>query len=314
MKKIISKIMLGTIILEAILVCIFILIGNLGSIDALRALESVGIIFIYSIPCLCYSKIYDNEKYRYMATGGSFFAFVAAILRILNTWELIGTGESVGKINLTLSIIIWMLAFISCIISHISINNTLGIFKKSSVTLITLLSIWATIITWTSMPTGFLLRMFLVLIVLTIASFICTVILIKVYKREIERAEQEAYNASISQSANIVPHNQSPIVTNSIPQNNIEQQNIQQTETIQTQNQNVTPTQISQVTAATNSIPQNNIEQQNIQQTETIQTQNQNVTPTTNSTQVSDSSETFFDSWLNTETVSNNNPQTNNQQ
>ena len=281
--------MLGTIILEAILVCIFILMGNIISIAALRTLESVGIIFIYSIPCLLYSKIYDNEKYRYMATGGACLAFVAAILSILNTWNLIGISESLVKINTTLTIIIWMLAFISYILSYISINNTLDIFKKSSITLITLLSIWTTIIIWTSIPKGFFLRLYLVLIVLTIASFICTVILIRVYKREIERVSQDTYNASILQTTEVI---QSPNI-------------VQSNQTTQS------------ATTVTNSILQNNIEQPNIQQTETIQTQNQNFTPTqptTNSTQVLDSSETFFDSWLNNEPKSNNNTSNNNQQ
>ena len=50
-KKGILKIMLGSVILEAILVCIFILIGSFDDVTW-KSLESVGIIFGYSIPCL----------------------------------------------------------------------------------------------------------------------------------------------------------------------------------------------------------------------------------------------------------------------
>lgn len=185
MKKTILKIMLGSIILEAVLVCIFILIGKFTDMSW-QALSSVGIIFLYSIPCLFYSKIYDDKKYKYIAITGAIFAFITAFASILGTWELIEDEGILEQFLICLNIIVWMLALMSWILSYASINKILDISKKISITLIALLSFILNIIVLTEKhPEGFLERLYYVIIVITVGSFICTLIITKIYKKEL---------------------------------------------------------------------------------------------------------------------------------
>ena len=244
MKKGILKIMLGSVILEAILVCIFILIGSFDDVTW-KSLESVGIIFGYSIPCLFYSKIYDDEKYKYIAISGASVVCVSALISILGLWDLISEGEFLGKTFGTFNVIIWMLAFVSWILSYISVNNLLNLFKKISIPLIAILSFFITIIIWTeSFPEGFLGRLYYVLMVLTVGSFICTLILTRIYKKEIVKVSQNKEN--IQTNSNI------SFVTQS---NNTQQSNLQSIDNNQLQNQNSVSTQsVIDSTQTTNSM------------------------------------------------------------
>ena len=184
-KKSILKIMLGSIILEAILVCVFILIGSFDDI-AWNSLRLDGIIFGYSIPCLFYSAIYDNEKYKYISITGACVVCVTALISLLGLWDLIIVGDIFEKILLTFNVIIWMLALISWVLIYTSVNKLLNLFKKISISLISLLSLIIIFIILTEKyPEGFFERLYYVLIVLTVGSFICTLILTRIYKKEI---------------------------------------------------------------------------------------------------------------------------------
>ena len=244
MKKGILKIMLGSVILEAILVCIFILVGSFDDVTW-KSLGSVGIIFGYSIPCLFYSKIYDDEKYKYIAISGASVVCVSALISILGLWDLISEGEFLGKIVETFNVIIWMLAFISWILSYISVNSLLNLFKKVSISLISLLSFFITIIIWTdSFPEGFLARLYYVLIVLTVGSFICTLILTRIYKKEIVKVSQSEGNMQTNSNIGFVKQS-----------DNTQQSNLQSIDNNQLQNQNSIPTQpVVNSTQPTNSI------------------------------------------------------------
>lgn len=193
MRKNVLKIMLGSIIAEAILVCIFILIGNFDTLSW-RALGSVGIIFFYSIPCLCFAKIYENENYKIIAIGGAIISCISALIIILGIWELITETTFLSKILFTFNDIIWTLAIISCILPIPSVNGLLSVFKKISISLTILLSIFIAIIILTEkFPENFLLRLYWVIIVLTVGSWICISVLTRIYKKEIEGiSKQEA--------------------------------------------------------------------------------------------------------------------------
>lgn len=191
MKKNILKIMLGSIILEAILVCIFILIGDFDSF-AWNALGSVALIFCYSIPCLFYSKIYDNEKYRYIANIGASLACILALVQILLLWKIITAGIFLTQISSSIAILVYLLAAISWILSITTLNKLLENFKNISITLSILLSSFRILSIWNeNFLEGFLLRLFYVLIVLTIGSFICTLILKRIYNKELNEIPQQ---------------------------------------------------------------------------------------------------------------------------
>lgn len=192
--------MLGSIILEVILVCLLILIGDFDEI-AWQAIGSIGIIFGYSIPCLFYSKIYDNDKYKAIAVIGSYIAFFAALISVLNLWGPLIEGDF--ELIATFNVVIWMLAFISWILSLSSVNEILKLFKKINVILLTILSFFIIVDIWSAnFPEGFLARLYYVLIVLTIGSLICLLILTKVYKKEIVTSE---YDKQKSDSNNDKP-------------------------------------------------------------------------------------------------------------
>ena len=192
MRKNVLKVMLGSIIVEAILVCLFILIGNFDYVSW-RALGSVGIILLYSVPCLCYAKIYDNEKYKSIAIGSVILAGVLALIIILLIWQLLGENDFLLKIVYIANDILWGLAIISWILSIPSINNLLSIFKKISISLTILLSLFiAFMILVENFPTEFLLRLYWVVIVLTVGSWICISILTRIYRKDLVVQEAES--------------------------------------------------------------------------------------------------------------------------
>ena len=191
MKKNILKIMLGSIILEVILVCIFILMGGFDEMSW-HAMASVGIIFGYSLACLFYSKVYDIEEYKNIAVVGSIMAGITALISIVDIWEIFKFNSLFIKIEATCNIVVWSLALISWILSYISTNDLLNNFKKASTILITILSLVIAFMVWTEKyPEGFMLRLFCVLAVLTNGSFICTLILTRIYKKELKTNEQK---------------------------------------------------------------------------------------------------------------------------
>ena len=171
--------MLGSVIIEVLLVCIFILIDNFNLI-AWRSLGSVAIIFGYSIPCLFYARIFDKDNYKNIAIVGVCLACISALIDILALWNIITQSEFLLKTSGVFSVITWALAYISWVLSYTIDNNIFNIFKKISITLTAILSFLLTMSIWTDYFEGFLLRFYYILIVLTIGSFICLLILIKI--------------------------------------------------------------------------------------------------------------------------------------
>ena len=185
MKKSVLKVMLGTIILESILVCVLILIGNAWSIG-LKAISSIGIIFGYSIPCLLYSKVYESNQYRFIAIYGSFLAGLAAIWSILGIWEIELSNEYFDKVFVIINILVGALALIAWIISYFTQNKVLNIFKRITIVCILFLSIFLSYLSWIdTYPEGLLIRIYYVLIVLTVGSFISTLILTRIYRNDL---------------------------------------------------------------------------------------------------------------------------------
>ena len=190
MKKNVLKIMLGTVIIEVILVCILILMGTFND-TGLKAIFSVGIIFYYSIPCLYYSSIYDNPKYKTIANIGSVLVLIIALITILSLWEIFKQGEVITKILGDINIIIWLLAYISWVLEIESVNKVIKNTKIANITISSIISIWFIIMIWTeNLPKGFLSRLLWVLIILQAGGFICLLILKRIYKKELQAAKE----------------------------------------------------------------------------------------------------------------------------
>ncbi len=199
MKNNVLKIMIGSIIVEVLLICIFILFKSFNY----RAIFSVGIIFAHTIPCLFYSKIYDNYEYRFIAVIGSILAFVSCLIQILFLWNVITVGIFLTKLLLSLRIIMAMLAIVSLTLSFNTQNRTFILFKKITNSLLIILSLYINIVVWLEISSNnFLLRLFLILLVLTTGSLACTFILAIIHKNEKEEHAQKLNNQVYDNSFN----------------------------------------------------------------------------------------------------------------
>ena len=194
MKKNVLKVMLGSVIGEAILVCLFILIGSFDSV-AMKSMGAVAIIFTFSVPCLFYAGIYDNNKYKNVAITGAILAGITALICILGVLEIIEWSKVLIKSVSIFTVAIWALALISWVLSYNSINNLLRIFKRASIFLTTIFSIFVILIILAEeFPDGFLARLFYVILVLLSGSNICMRILIRTYRKEINENNDEINN------------------------------------------------------------------------------------------------------------------------
>ena len=113
-----------------------------------------------------------------------------ALIEILIIWKIIAAGEILTKIIASMNNLIWGLVFISLILSFASVNDLLNLFKKISISLIAILNVFVLFIIWTGFPENFMFKLFLVTLVLTVGSLICTFILIIVHRKELIRALQ----------------------------------------------------------------------------------------------------------------------------
>ena len=229
MKKNILKIMIGTVIAEVLVICYFILFGKNNDIySAIKISLSVGIVFCYTIPCLFYSRIYDNEKYKKYALIGSCLVLIASIFSILHLWDIIpfyssdsstlysidNTGEMIyEKVMFTLNSIISILALFSWFIVYLNANKTLDKFVKGSLIISAISCLYFNLISWIDPTEGFLIRLMYVLYVLSFGSIIITFILSIIHKKEIKEIR--------SKNAKEVSNSNTPIDNIQIATNNI---------------------------------------------------------------------------------------------
>lgn len=184
MKKIFLKIILGSIILEALLICFFILLGDFDKVSW-ESLTSVAIILECSIPCLFYSKIYDNPKYKNIAMLGIAISGIVAVISILSLWTKF-ENDIITKILISLQNIMWVLVFISQLLSYNSTEKIVNYFKKISISTLIVFNMFILAIIWTEeSPKGFFARLYYMVIVLTVASYIATLIIVRIYKKSI---------------------------------------------------------------------------------------------------------------------------------
>ena len=128
MKDNILKIMLITIILNVLVVCITIFSKSVYAIS-LDSISSFSGLLTYVIPFWLYTKIVDDEEHRKLASVGSVLALVTTIFSALNTLDIISSGVFLAKMVSALSIVIWVLAGLSFILSIRSVNGIVDLFS-----------------------------------------------------------------------------------------------------------------------------------------------------------------------------------------
>ncbi len=182
MKKAVLKILLGTVIAEMILACFFILIDDIGGLSE-KTLTSVMVVFFYSLPCLIYSKLYDNSEYKTIAIIAAITAGGAAILNIISMWTLTEVNGNLAKLYATLNILACMFMLLSAVLPLHRRNKMFKAFRTLSI--VTLLSITLLIeifLLGEFFPNGFGARLVAIISILGFGSFIATLILSKIYK------------------------------------------------------------------------------------------------------------------------------------
>ena len=219
MSKNILKIMLGTIIAEVVLACIFILIGKFSNIGA-KAMASIAIIFFYSIPCLFYSKIYEYENYKNISIAGLCISGITALVTIIGIWGLLPDSTILNKMLYTCNTLIIALVFISWLLHIIPINTFVSRFRTSSIILVSVSTVWSLIIYWTNLNiSGFLGRLNAMLAVLTAGSLISMFVLKRIYKKEINASEKMIEQESVVRPQNEVQPIPTTPTNNEIPNN-----------------------------------------------------------------------------------------------
>lgn len=182
MKNNVLKLMIGTIIVEVVLVCILILVGEMDSVG-MNAIGSGLIILEVLIPCSMCAKIYDRNEYKYIGIAAMVIAFIIVVLATLGIWEIIFEEKDVENIVGALHSILWYLGFTSIILSYPKDNKVLNRFKIATIIIMGLLSLFITVLfIKEDFPDGFLARLFFVLIILSIGSYASTYILSKIKK------------------------------------------------------------------------------------------------------------------------------------
>ena len=186
------KVMLGTVIVEVILVCVLILMGELNDVVG-RTMLSVAIIFFNSLPCLLYARIYDDEKVKMIAIVGAILTSVAALFGILNVWKLMDISGALEKALSVIEIFVWSLALISWVLSYKPINKVVNIFRNASSISLAVFSLFSSVMVLLEYSLeGFVLRLYYVLMVITTGLFVCMFIVTKIYKKEfLEQKEKK---------------------------------------------------------------------------------------------------------------------------
>ena len=182
MKKAILKVLVGTIIAEMILACFFVLIDDMGDLSE-NTLMSVMVVFLYSLPCLIYSKLYDDSNYKTIAIIATITVGGAALLNIISMWTLTEVNGSLAKLYTTLNLLACMFILLSVILPLHHENKMFKTFRALSI--MTLLSITLLIeifLLGEFFPDGFGARLVAIISILGFGSFIATLILSKIYK------------------------------------------------------------------------------------------------------------------------------------
>ena len=185
MKDSVLKIMLGTIAVNVVITCIFILTKD-SYVVALKAVTSMESVLLYAIPFWLYCRIVDDEEYRKLATIGSVLALITSIFNALVVWGLLSQSVFMTKLVYSFNITIWVLAYLSWIYSIRTVNDLLAMLKKVSSIITIIMGLGIGLYIWTgSLPDGFIVKLVYLLIVLGIGAFVSTFISSKFYRKEI---------------------------------------------------------------------------------------------------------------------------------
>lgn len=180
MKKTILKVIIGTICIEALLLVIFILLGEINNV-LWKSLGCAGLIILYCIPCLIHTDI--HEKNKIFSNIGISLALFSCLYYII---ILIFDVDIPNLINEITTIIIsetWFFTFYSLII-RVNNKSIIKFFKNGTLTTASGINIYHIIMIISGKnPEGFFLRLYAILWVLTISGSVSLLILNKIHNK-----------------------------------------------------------------------------------------------------------------------------------
>lgn len=179
MKKNILKILIISLCISALIGIIIILTGKFGKLETKILLTTLSI-FIFSIPSLCCSTVYNKNKL--LARCGIIISILANILSLSLIWNILDWTIIIPwKFLITFFLMSNSLAHIS-LLSLIDSNKTAKIVRNITITLSVIIDLIFLLILWFNI--GFIsARIILVLIILITLGTIISPILNKLYNK-----------------------------------------------------------------------------------------------------------------------------------
>lgn len=147
MKNVFLKIIVGALCLCGLLGIIYILIGKFDVI-AFRLFSTLASIILYSIAGLVCAKLYDTNRYKFVALFGMFMIAIGIIFTNFNIWEILPSNDILNKVYSTIymlnATIFWISLTLSAnpnkeVINFIQIGLSL---TMTALFLMLLLDVW----------------------------------------------------------------------------------------------------------------------------------------------------------------------------
>ena len=178
MKKNILKILIISLCISALIGIIIILTGKFGKLESKILLTTLSI-FIFSIPSLCCSTIYDKDKK--LSKIGIIISILANIISILLIWKIIDRNIIIPwKFLITLILLSNSLGHISLLLL-LNSNKITKIVRNITITLSIIIDLILLLIIWFNIE-FISFRIILILIILITLGTITSPILNKIYK------------------------------------------------------------------------------------------------------------------------------------
>lgn len=185
MRKNVLKVLVASFTISAIIAILIILFGSIDIIEA-KILATTLIIFIYSIPGLSISSLYDKEKYKKVAIIGLITLLLACIHLLGSLWGILGLNffdSEQWPIFATFNILGFSIGHLSLILMIQNNNEIVKTFKNLTIIFALIFDSMLIIPIWTDAISleGFYFRLMWVVFILEALGSIITPIMNKIY-------------------------------------------------------------------------------------------------------------------------------------
>lgn len=191
--------------------------------DYFKIFATSLLVFVYSIPGLCSSTVYEKDKWRLFSIIGMSLALVACLYSLCFVWGILeleydSINSFYWNMACTLNLLCWSSGHIASIMRINNENKTVSIAKKSTIICSIIIDVMILIMVWNIFKISDLYeRLVLVLGVLISLGTVGTPILNKIYNSK-EKLNNVAANTNNNSINNITNNN---VNDNDISNNNV---------------------------------------------------------------------------------------------